>query len=256
MGLGDVMESVALGLVKTLVPKSYRVRIRAHMLVDRWAMELTEREKFLNHAFQALKFNGIDGDYAEFGCSGGHTFGFAYHQAIFNGFETHLWAFDSFQGLPSGDSPRDDHPVWQEGALRTDLGAFRSICRSNDVPEEAYTTVEGYYSETLDNARPNDEPRNIALAYIDCDMYSSTKSVMNYLLPRMKHGMILAFDDYFCWSPTQVSGERLAMMEAFDNSERWNLLPYLQYSWAGMSFVIEDKHLLKSAVFGESTANA
>ena len=97
MALGNLTGRIAQSFAKAFIPKSYRVRMRSHLLVDRWAMELTEREKFLNYAFQALKFNGIDGDYAEFGCSGGHTFGFAYHQAKFNGYDTHLWAFDSFQ---------------------------------------------------------------------------------------------------------------------------------------------------------------
>ena len=219
--------------------------MRSHLMVDRWAMELTEREKFLNYAFQALKFNGIDGDYAEFGCSGGHTFGFAYHQAKFNGYDTHLWAFDSFQGLPGGDSEKDDHPVWQEGALTTDIEKFHGICKSNGVPREAYTTVEGFYNDSLDSASADAAPTNISLAYIDRDMHSSTQSVLNFLRPRLKHGMILAFDDYFCWSDTQVSGERLAMLEAFEGDDQWNLLPYMQYTWAGMSFVLEDKALLK-----------
>ena len=49
-------------------------------------------------------------------------------------------------------------------------------------------------------------PTNIALAYIDCDMYSSTKTVLEFLLPRLKHGRTLAFDDYFCWADDRVSG--------------------------------------------------
>ena len=51
------------------------------------------------------------------------------------------------------------------------------------------------------------------MAYIDCNLYSSTVTVLEFLAPRLKHGMIVAFDDYFCWSPTQVSGERFALHE-------------------------------------------
>ena len=245
MGLTDAVGRIAEGVAKAFIPKRYRVRMRNYLLVDQWAVELIERERFLNHAFRALAFNGISGDYVEFGCSGGHTFGFAYNQAKFNGHGAHFWAFDSFAGLPEGESKKDDHPVWQKGALNTGIDEFHDICRGNGVPREAYTTVPGFYRETLDNAQEADQPRDIGLAYIDCDMYSSTISVLNYLLPRLKHGMILAFDDYFCWSPTQVSGERLAAKEVFEGHETWNLLPYLTFNWGGMSFIVEDRKMLE-----------
>jgi hypothetical protein len=44
-------------------------------------------------------------------------------------------------------------------------------------------------------------------------MYSSTRTVLSFLESRLKHGMIVAFDDYFCWSSTQISGERRAFVE-------------------------------------------
>ena len=58
-------------------------------------------------------------------------------------------------------------------------------------------------------------------------------------------GMVLAFDDYYCWSSDAIAGERRAMLEFFRDS-RWNLLPFVQYSWGGMSFVVEDASLLTS----------
>jgi hypothetical protein len=89
----------------------------------------------------------------------------------------------------------------------------------------------------------DDAPINIALAYIDCDLYSSTKVVLQFLMPRLKHGMIIAFDDYFCWSTTQISGERMAMIESFSNNSQWELVPYIPFGWHGQSFVVEDKSL-------------
>ena len=56
--------------------------------------------------------------------------------------------------------------------------------------------------------------------------------------------MIIAFDDYFCWSATQVSGERRAMLEFFGGHEKWQLVPFIQFGWHGQSFVVEDKALL------------
>ena len=60
----------------------------------------------------------------------------------------------------------------------------------------------------------------------------------------MKHGMIIAFDDYFCWSRSQISGERKAMLEFFSKNNRWQLVPYMQFGWHGNSFVVEDERVV------------
>ena len=73
------------------------------------------------------------------------------------------------------------------------------------------------------------------------------KPSLEFLMPRLKHGMIIAFDDYYCWSSTQVSGERKASSEFFQDNEYWALLPFVQYGWGGMSFVVEDRKLEGSA---------
>jgi O-methyltransferase len=141
---------------------------------------------------------------------------------------------------------KDDHPVWQNGALTTVIEKFHRICKSNGVPREAYTTVEGFYNDSLDSASADAAPTKIRLDYIGCDMNSITQNVLNFLRARLKHGVILAFDDYCCWSDTQVLGERLAMLEAFEGDDQWNLLPYVQYTRAGTFFVLESKVLLKT----------
>ena len=68
--------------------------------------------------------------------------------------------------------------------------------------------------------------------------------VLGFLAPRLKHGVILAFDDHCCWSPTAAAGERVAIAELFAGHERWNLVPYLQFGWHGASFVVEDRALM------------
>lgn len=199
------------------------------------------RQEFFYNAFKALSFNGIDGDYAEFGCWGGRTFALAYHEIRRHRHEARLWAFDSFQGLPSIKEEGDEHPVWKKGTMATSIDEFNAICALNGIPTDAYSVVPGFYDETLTRLSPDNAPTNISLAYVDCDMYSSSKSVMRFLEPRLKHGMIIAFDDYFCSSASQISGERRAMLELFANNDRWALLPYMQFGWAGNSFVVEGK---------------
>jgi O-methyltransferase len=211
--------------------------------------QIKEREKlgrleFFYNAFRALKFNHIDGDYVEFGSHGGTTFSLAYQESARQSRKTRLWAFDSFQGLPAQTETRDEHPGWVEKKMTTSLDRFHELCKERGVPRDAYTVVPGYYNQTLPAMSATDEPNNIAMAYIDCDLYSSTRDVLDFLKPRVKHGMILAFDDYFCWSSTQLSGERSAMLEAFPKTGEWELVPYMQFGWHGQSFVVERKTLI------------
>jgi len=218
-------------------------RLREKVLNQHWREQACRQEFFYN-AFKALTFNGIDGDYAEFGCGSGMSFAMAYHESRRHGHQAKLWAFDSFQGLPASGDERDQHPMWQEGNMTTSLDRFHGNCALNGIPREAYKVVQGFYEHTLTARSPDAEPRNIALAYVDCDLYSSAKTALQFLEPRLKHGMIVAFDDYFCWSASQIAGERRAMLEVLAHHSRWALVPFFPFGWHGNSFVVEDRRIV------------
>ena len=211
-------------------------RYARRYLFDLYTRERLARQAFFYNAFKALRFNRISGDYAEFGSHGGNTLALAYGEARRHGHQAHLWAFDSFAGLPPPQENADEHPEWREGKMATGVEEFHAICAERGIPRDAYTAVPGLYDDVLPRQR---EPRDIALAYVDCDLYSSTTSVLDFLEQRLKHGMIVAFDDYYCWSETQASGERRALLELMARESRWNWLPYMQFSWAGAAFALE-----------------
>jgi len=196
------------------------------------------RQQFFYHAFKALAFNGIDGDYAEFGCWGAVTFDLAHIESTRHAHPAHLWAFDSFRGLPEGKDERDTHPRWIEADMAMSIDEFHKQCQTNGIPRAAYSVVEGYYDQSLPSIGDGD-PRNIAMAYIDCDLYSSTSTVLRFLQPRLKHGMILAFDDYFSWSSESISGERAALEDFLESQTTWTVTPYQTFSWSGKAFVVE-----------------
>jgi hypothetical protein len=216
----------------------------------------SDRREFFRRAFLALGFNAIGGDYAEFGCHTGTTFGLAYQEyqkaakhLSFLSYSTAInrkfWALDSFRGLPAPRGDEDEHPYWIEGNLSTGVDEFYSACTRNGVPKDAIEIVEGYYDQTLaGDITSRKLPQNIALAYVDCDMYSSILTVLEFLAPRLKHGMILALDDYYVYSSTQVSGARRACVEVFRGNPDWRLVPYVQYGWGSMSYVVESKRIL------------
>ena len=211
-----------------------------------WLIKTSLKRQFFLSAFKVIQYNGIDGDYAEFGCHGGITFGLAYQEICRRQLPIKMWAFDSFQGLPSSDLPEDQHPKWIANSMKISIDDFHRVCSQNNIPRDRYETVVGYYEDSLKESAGKSLPDNICLAYIDCDLYSSTKTVLEFLKPRLKHGMIIAFDDYYWWSSEQISGERRAMLKFFEKNPDWHLEPYIQYGWASKSFVVESRKLLIS----------
>jgi hypothetical protein len=203
---------------------------------------LRPKREFFLYAFHLLDFNRIPGDFCEFGCHEGVTFAMAHAGLTRTGdpLDRRMWAFDSFEGLPPPSSEADSHPAWVAGELSTSLEEFRRLCDSAGIPREKYTSVPGFYADTLPQATA---PEQVAFAHVDCDMYSSASEVMAWLAPRMQNGMIIAFDDYFCASADQLSGERRALMEFEREHPRWRFVPYSQYWWAAQSFLIEDREL-------------
>lgn len=111
--------------IKAFIPPKWRIaRSRLINRLRQSASHFEERERrdFFRRAFRALQFNGITRDYAKCGCCGGMTFGLA-HAANSKAANTkagggrRLWAFDSFEGLPSQEDGRDSHPMWVAGKM-------------------------------------------------------------------------------------------------------------------------------------------
>ena len=201
-------------------------------------------EDFFLDAFTALNVNGISGDYVEFGSTGGNTLRLAYEVLSQVPGDRHLWAFDSFEGLPAPVDSLDEHPAFGAGYSGGGLEAFLQLCDSNSIPRTAYTAVPGFYQDSLTAIGDTGAPSDIALAYVDCNMYSSTVTVFEFLAPRLKHGMIVAFDDYYCWSSTNVSGERAALGEFLAAHPEWNFHRFKDVHWGAVAFVVEDASAL------------
>ncbi|MCF8469396.1 MAG: TylF/MycF family methyltransferase [Parvibaculum sp.] len=215
-----------------------------------------ERQQFLRKVFSVQGFNDIPGDYAEFGCCGGATFGMAYKEITRTGGGRKMWAFDSFMGLPPEEIPEDEHPQWVEGAFAMGIEEFKAAVSRRGVLATAYEIVPGYYSDTIDSSSyAGPLPSDIAVAYVDCDLYSSTVSVLSFIANKIKHGTILAFDDYFCYSASRISGERRAFLEFQNSVPHLSFQPYTSFGWHGMSFIVEDASQVAAARDGSSSAS-
>lgn len=108
-----------------------------------------------------------------------------------------LYGFDSFHGLPE---PWANYPA----------GHF--ACQPPAVPHNV-ELVKGLFAETIEPfLTAHDGPA--ALLHIDCDLYSSTRTVLELLSPRIVAGTVIALDEY--WIVTHH--EQRAFVEWLDES--------------------------------------
>jgi hypothetical protein len=136
----------------------------------------TQRE-LIEHSLQATQ---IDGHYLEFGVFTGGTIRFIARQV---GSRT-VHGFDSFAGLPE---------AWSGFSLG--VKAFDLAGRLPRVPGNV-RLHQGYFEDSLpkwlaDHAGP------VAFIHLDCDLYSSTKTIFALLASRLTRGTIILFDEYF-----------------------------------------------------------
>lgn len=119
---------------------------------------------------------------AEFGVHTGKTI--RQICAAMPGHEVH--GFDSFRGLPSSWRPGYDAGMFSMG------GSVPA-----DLPSEVKLHV-GWFDDTVPEFAEDVRECSMALIHIDCDIYSSTRCVLNALAP-MIHDTVLVFDELYAY---------------------------------------------------------
>lgn len=180
-----------------------------------------ERLEFHRKIFKFLKHNQVDGIYAEFGIYRGANIVSAYKVAREqDGLNISFLAFDSFEGLPEDDG------VFKKGQFESSLSIFKNILDKEKINDIAI--YPGWFKDTLHNLPPK-----IAIAWIDCDIYSSTKEVLEQITSKIGKNTILILDDYY-----HGEGQRMALEEWLQKNPQIKLLNYLPYKWSGVSFIV------------------
>lgn len=126
----------------------------------------------------------IEGNWAEFGVASGATIR---KLAEIRAPEL-VFGFDSFEGLPE-DWLHNVTSVLQKGTF-----AQKEIPR---LPKNVRLEI-GLFEDTLpDWLERHREP--FAMIHVDCDLYSSTKSILTLCNHRIVPGTIIRFDDVAHW---------------------------------------------------------
>jgi O-methyltransferase len=186
-------------------------------------------------AFQYVSHNKIAGEYAEFGVFRGRGIIEAFYAAKKFKRETTLLVFDSFEGLPSIEGVDVGGP-FSQGEFSYSLDDFKKNVTSYGVDLEALKIVKGFFDATLPAETKPAKP-NIAIAWVDCDLYTSTVPVLDYLTDRLVDGAVICFDDWFCFNGGNELGEQKACAEWLERNPSIYLTDYRTFHWAGKSFI-------------------
>ncbi len=127
---------------------------------------------------QALTLAPADGMALEFGVWNGKTLGVI--AAARAGRDA--YGFDSFEGLPE---------AWRTGFPSKSFGV------DGRVPEvPGAELVVGWFDDTLPRFL-DEHPGPVAFLHVDADLYSSARTVLDLVGPRLVPGTVIVFDEYF-----------------------------------------------------------
>lgn len=102
--------------------------------------------------------------------------------------ELEFHGFDSFEGLPED---------WDMGGKQVKGDAFDRKGALPEVPDNV-KLYKGWFDDTLPEFLKT-HTDNISYLHVDCDIYSSTVTVLENCNDRIVPGTIIRFDELACW---------------------------------------------------------
>lgn len=193
------------------------------------------RQLFLSSA-RFLHINRpIEGYYFEFGCNEANTMRLAWDN-FHHLFDFTYVGFDSFEGLPE-ISKIDEQAIWEKGKLAFAEEKFKKTCLDHGIPASKLMTVRGFYDQSLTkDLALKMLPKKAAVIYIDCDLYTSTVSVLDWIPDFLQVGTIIVFDDWNCFNADPNRGERLAWSEFLLKNPHLKFEPFVSTA-EGQAFI-------------------
>lgn len=142
---------------------------------------------------RAIEMAKVDGLVLEFGVFNGKSI-----RLIASLTDGMVHGFDSFEGLPE---------AWCD----EDKGTYSAFGQLPEVPDNV-RLHRGWFEDSIPEFRKN-ETGAIRFINIDCDLYSSTKTIFDLLGPQIVSGTVILFDEFIGY-PSWKDDEFKAFHEA------------------------------------------
>ena len=154
------------------------------------------------------------GDYLEFGVYQGSAMSCMYHAASSLGLNKMKFiGFDSFEGMPE-QSNHEDENVWNSGEFYSSLPNTKVYLSKNGVDMSRVALIKGWFDDTCNPKTVQQHNiRKAAVINIDCDIYSSTKTALEFCKPFIQDDVVIFFDD---WNSYDLAAKGLGERKAFE----------------------------------------
>ncbi len=128
--------------------------------------------------------------------------------------EVQFYGFDSFYGLPE---------AW--GAM----GKAGVMSVQGRVPHVRpnVSIVKGLFEDTLPAFLAQHPGKSVSFVNIDCDLYSSTRTVLRHLAPRMRAGTVIVFDELYNYPGWQECEYKAFMEFVAENGVAFDYIGYV-----------------------------
>lgn len=165
----------------------------------------------LTYVFEHMKLkHNTDTLWLEFGVASGRTVNY-----ISKFTEETVYGFDSFLGLPE---------KWRDGFEQGEFNLHGILPEVNPN----VTLIKGWFQDTLPGFL-TEQRKKISFIHIDCDLYSSTKYILNEVKPYLHEGCIIVFDELVNYPGFDgETGELKAFYEFITENN-------VNYEWIGMN---------------------
>lgn len=226
--------------MKQIIKSFYYAILKPRLLSSFKRYTFSDEHLKFSHILEGINYLRVADmpkTYLEFGVHSGRTFSTAINAANYLKIQDmSFYAFDSFQGLPEIKESIDG--TFKTGEFKTKITDWKKIIKRktgrNITPENI---VQGYYEDSLKND-PLPNLKKAGFVYIDVDLYSSCKEVLNYLRPKLCVGTLIMFDDWYCFNAGESMGERLALEEFCKENPNFEFETWKNFSTFGKSFFV------------------
>jgi len=152
---------------------------------------------YLNNLYS--KIDNVPGVIVECGVGQGRGLALWLSLSLIEGRNRHIWAFDSFEGFPPLVEHDEATSAFEKGlqeyhqfdipyVLKTLLDFGLSLADT----ERNLSFVKGFIPDSCENYNGGE----IALLYIDLDIYEGYRDSLRFFYDKVRSGGIIAFDEY------------------------------------------------------------
>jgi O-methyltransferase len=125
--------------------------------------------------------------------------------------DVRLFGFDSFEGLPAAARAE---AKWPPGLYRSSYDFTRARLTERGVDWRRVALIKGWFDDTLTaQTRSLHGIRKASVIMVDCDLYSSARTALEFCAPIVGDRAVVLFDD---WLPDSLAARNEGEKRAFD----------------------------------------